>query len=155
MLLAPGQRLVSREGALWRWDGLTASADAPTAAAQRLAQKNRLVELDAEAVAATLQVRGAEAALAAAETAVREQAAAEAAARQAWRDAQHAVGEARDALARAEKAAGELSSRRAALARPQRVSAKSSPRASGAFGEAEAQLAGARSWRSAAALRRR
>ncbi|WP_284270531.1 chromosome segregation SMC family protein, partial [Mesorhizobium huakuii] len=31
-LLAPGQRLVSREGALWRWDGLTASADAPTAA---------------------------------------------------------------------------------------------------------------------------
>ena len=47
-LLAPGQRLVSREGALWRWDGLTASADAPTAAAQRLAQTNRLAELDAE-----------------------------------------------------------------------------------------------------------
>ena len=56
-LLAPGQRLVSREGALWRWDGLTASADAPTAAAQRLAQKNRLAELDAEAVAATLVLR--------------------------------------------------------------------------------------------------
>ena len=53
-LLAPGQRLVSREGALWRWDGFTASADAPTAAAQRLAQKNRLAELDAEAVQATL-----------------------------------------------------------------------------------------------------
>ncbi|TJW69445.1 MAG: chromosome segregation protein SMC, partial [Mesorhizobium sp.] len=52
-LLAPGQRLVSRDGALWRWDGLTASADAPTAAAQRLAQKNRLAELDAEAVQAT------------------------------------------------------------------------------------------------------
>ncbi|TGU92515.1 hypothetical protein EN816_40430, partial [Mesorhizobium sp. M8A.F.Ca.ET.173.01.1.1] len=51
-LLAPGQRLVSRDGALWRWDGLTASADAPTAAAQRLAQKNRLAELDAEAVQA-------------------------------------------------------------------------------------------------------
>ncbi|RWG68026.1 MAG: chromosome segregation protein SMC, partial [Mesorhizobium sp.] len=50
--LAPGQRLVSRDGALWRWDGLTASADAPTAAAQRLAQKNRLAELDAEAVQA-------------------------------------------------------------------------------------------------------
>ncbi|TIN66285.1 MAG: chromosome segregation protein SMC, partial [Mesorhizobium sp.] len=48
--LAPGQRLVSRDGALWRWDGLTASADAPTAAAQRLAQKNRLAELDAEAM---------------------------------------------------------------------------------------------------------
>ena len=37
--LKPGQRLVSREGAVWRWDGFTASADAPTAAAQRLAQK--------------------------------------------------------------------------------------------------------------------
>ena len=115
MLLSPGQRLVSREGAFWRWDGFTASADAPTAAAQRLAQKNRLVELDAEAVAATLRMRSAEAALSTAEHAVRERTAAEAATRQAWRDAQHALGEARDALARAERAAGELSSRRAAL----------------------------------------
>ncbi|TIR95368.1 chromosome segregation SMC family protein, partial [Mesorhizobium sp.] len=65
--LAPGQRLVSRDGALWRWDGLTASADAPTAAAQRLAQKNRLAELDAEAVQATRVVREAEEALARAE----------------------------------------------------------------------------------------
>src|SRR5690606_23775970 len=56
-LLAPGQRMVTREGALWRWDGFTASADAPTAAALRLAQKNRLTELDAEAVAATVRVR--------------------------------------------------------------------------------------------------
>ncbi|WP_119166878.1 chromosome segregation protein SMC [Algihabitans albus] len=46
--LAPGQRLVSREGALWRWDGLTAKADAPTAAAVRLAQKNRLADLQEE-----------------------------------------------------------------------------------------------------------
>ncbi|RWH62929.1 MAG: chromosome segregation protein SMC, partial [Mesorhizobium sp.] len=67
--LAPGQRLVSRDGALWRWDGLTASADAPTAAAQRLAQKNRLAELDAEAVQATRVVREAEDALARAEQA--------------------------------------------------------------------------------------
>lgn len=44
-MLLPGQRLVSREGALWRWDGLQARADAPTAAAQRLAQKNRLIVL--------------------------------------------------------------------------------------------------------------
>ena len=71
-LLAPGQRLVSRDGALWRWDGLVASADAPTAAAQRLAQKNRLAELDAEAVAATARLRAAEQALADAERALRE-----------------------------------------------------------------------------------
>ena len=43
--LEPGQRLVSREAALWRWDGFTAKAEAPTAAAVRLAQRNRLAEL--------------------------------------------------------------------------------------------------------------
>ncbi|HEV3185345.1 MAG TPA: chromosome segregation SMC family protein, partial [Xanthobacteraceae bacterium] len=35
-LLKPGQRLVSREGDLWRWDGFAAAANAPTAAARRL-----------------------------------------------------------------------------------------------------------------------
>ncbi len=59
-LLAPGQRLVSREGAVWRWDGVTASAEAPTPAALRLAQKNRLKELDAAAVLATRTLRSAE-----------------------------------------------------------------------------------------------
>src|SRR5690606_14250906 len=46
--LRPGQRLVSKEGDLWRWDGFVTAADAPSAAAQRLAQRNRLAELDAE-----------------------------------------------------------------------------------------------------------
>ncbi len=45
--LAPGQRLVTRDGDLWRWDGLAAAAEAPTAAATRLAQRNRLAELRA------------------------------------------------------------------------------------------------------------
>ena len=40
--LHPGQRLVSRAGDIWRWDGYAAAADAPTAAAQRLEQQNRL-----------------------------------------------------------------------------------------------------------------
>jgi chromosome segregation protein len=44
--LRPGQRLVSRDGAAWRWDGLRIAAGAPTAAALRLAQRNRLRELD-------------------------------------------------------------------------------------------------------------
>jgi len=43
--LRPGQRLVTQDGALWRWDGYTAAADAPTSAAQRLAQRNRLQDL--------------------------------------------------------------------------------------------------------------
>ncbi len=41
-LLKPGQKLVSSNGRLWRWDGLRASAGAPSAAAQRLQQRNRL-----------------------------------------------------------------------------------------------------------------
>ncbi|MFD2204325.1 chromosome segregation protein SMC [Kiloniella antarctica] len=43
--LAPGQRLVSREGTLWRWDGLTIRDDAPSSATVRLEQKNRLEKL--------------------------------------------------------------------------------------------------------------
>ncbi|MEM6615314.1 MAG: AAA family ATPase [Pseudomonadota bacterium] len=51
--LKPGQTLVSRDGALWRWDGLTVRADAPTQAAQRLAQRNRLTELRGAVAAAS------------------------------------------------------------------------------------------------------
>src|SRR5688500_13075807 len=50
--LLRGQRLVSREGDLWRWDGFSAAADAPTAAARRLAERNRLATLALEATAA-------------------------------------------------------------------------------------------------------
>ncbi len=42
--LKQGQRLVSRDGGLWRWDGFAIVAGAPTAAANRLAQRNRLAE---------------------------------------------------------------------------------------------------------------
>ncbi|MFT6579827.1 MAG: chromosome segregation protein [Alphaproteobacteria bacterium] len=40
--LAPGQCLVGQDGALWRWDGYTVTAGAPSAAAIRLGQRNRL-----------------------------------------------------------------------------------------------------------------
>ncbi|MFI0847626.1 chromosome segregation protein SMC [Mesorhizobium sp. IMUNJ 23232] len=113
--LKPGQRLVSRKGALWRWDGFVAGADAPTAAAQRLAQKNRLLELEGEARQSADRVKATEAALAAAEASVKAKVEVERQARESWRNAQRLVGEARDALARAERAAGELVSRRAAL----------------------------------------
>jgi len=46
--LAPGGRLVSKQGDLWRWDGFTARADAPKPAAVRLEQKTRLAEVEAE-----------------------------------------------------------------------------------------------------------
>lgn len=43
--LKPGQRLVTVEGDLWRWDGLVSRADAPSPAAARLEQRNRLEEI--------------------------------------------------------------------------------------------------------------
>ena len=113
--LKTGQVLVSREGAVWRWDGLTASADAPTSAALRLAQKNRLTELEDEAVETAGHVRAAQDALAQAEAAVKRAVDTEREARERARDTQRELGAARDALASAERAAGELSSRRAAL----------------------------------------
>ncbi|MBN9539047.1 MAG: chromosome segregation protein SMC [Reyranella sp.] len=43
--LKPGQQLVSREGAVWRWDGYTMRAGAPSTAAVRLSQRNRLADI--------------------------------------------------------------------------------------------------------------
>lgn len=54
--LQPGQRLVSQQGDLWRWDGYTASVDAPSQAAARLQQRNMLEALEAQLLAAK-QVR--------------------------------------------------------------------------------------------------
>jgi len=54
--LRPGQRLVSLDGALWRWDGLTRAAGTPTAAAQRLRQRNRLARLSEMLVGAERNV---------------------------------------------------------------------------------------------------
>ncbi|ACB94395.1 chromosome segregation protein SMC [Beijerinckia indica] len=51
-LLVPGQRLVSQEGDLWRWDGFVQAAEAPTPAARRLVEKNRLADLTKTAEAA-------------------------------------------------------------------------------------------------------
>ena len=46
--LRQGQRLVTRDGALWRWDGFTAGANVATTAATRLNQRNRLKDLRAQ-----------------------------------------------------------------------------------------------------------
>ena len=62
-LLKPGQRLVTTEGDLWRWDGYRAWAeDAPSAAALRLQQLNRLEELKQQLAHATARAEGAVAA---------------------------------------------------------------------------------------------
>lgn len=109
--LSPGQRLVSKDGALWRWDGYRASADAPTPAAMRLAQKNRLAELDAQAINATKALREAEENLENAAKSVKDQQEGQRALREDVRLANIAVGEARKALAKAQEASGALSNR--------------------------------------------
>ena len=67
--LKSGQRLVSREGDLWRWDGYVAAAHAPTGAARRLAQRSRFAEIDGELVTARAEVDGKRSALEAAQAA--------------------------------------------------------------------------------------
>ena len=60
--LKPGQRLVSRDGDFWRWDGFTAHSDAKTAAAIRLEQRNRLQVLERDFESAETRRHDAEAA---------------------------------------------------------------------------------------------
>jgi chromosome segregation protein len=70
--LAQGQRLVSREGGLWRWDGFIMRAGAPSASATRLAQRNRLEVLILARVAATASAEGSRTRFAAAQGAGRD-----------------------------------------------------------------------------------
>ncbi|MEM1364844.1 MAG: chromosome segregation protein SMC [Pseudomonadota bacterium] len=123
--LATGQRLVSREGDLWRWDGLRASADAPTAAAQKLAQKNRLVELDIAAEQAREAVAAVQAKADEVKAHLQATVDAERAARDVLRDRRSELTAAREAVLAAERAAGQFGQKRAALeATGERLSAE-------------------------------
>jgi len=101
--LAPGQRLVSHEGDLWRWDGFRqAAGDAPNAAALRLQQLNRLAELKRDLAEAEARAAGAAAAHAHLAAALAEAGRAVDAARSARAAADRALIEAGRALSRAE-----------------------------------------------------
>lgn len=113
--LKPGQRLVTKDGDVWRWDGYAARADAPSAAAARLEQRNRLDEARGELDA--LQPRITEVlgvAEAAAET-LRTAREGEATARAAIGPADRAAREAMTALSRARETAAREAERRASL----------------------------------------
>jgi chromosome segregation protein len=114
-LLKPGQRLVSREGDLWRWDGLTAAAEAPTAAARRLAEKNRLGELEASSEQARQTLASLKAETEKLQQDVRAAATLEQDTRQAVRTARGAADQARDTLAAAERKDAERAARLQAL----------------------------------------
>ncbi|MCP8939257.1 chromosome segregation protein SMC [Alsobacter sp. SYSU M60028] len=113
--LAAGQRLVSREGDLWRWDGLTQAAEAPSPAARRLAEKNRLGELEAAADEARDAAETARAALEAAAAAARAAAQQETRAFDAAAAVRRDLDALRQRLAAAERRQAEVAQRRAAL----------------------------------------
>jgi len=120
--LKPGQRLVSLEGDLWRWDGFRAGAeDAPSTAALRLEQLNRLQELKQDLEEATARADGARAAHTMLKDELVRTTEADKAARDGRREADRAVTEANRALSRAEAdrniAGGKLESLGLAVAR--------------------------------------
>ncbi len=113
--LRPGQRLVTREGAVYRWDGHVAGSEAPSAAALRLAQKNRLTEIEAEAEEAQYALNEAEERLAEALDGIRSEESRLAEARDRQRLSIRHLAEAREALTQAERASGDLIRRRVVI----------------------------------------
>ena len=75
--LKTGQRLVSLEGDVWRWDGFVTAAHAPTGAARRLAERARLVDIEHELEQARTDAAAKRQALETAETELKAAAAAE------------------------------------------------------------------------------
>jgi chromosome segregation protein len=113
--LRPGQVLVTCDGGARRWDGLSLAAGAPTPAAIRLKQKNRLAELALELAAAEEHADAARDAQDAARRAAEEAAGRERAAREEVRSAFAAAGQARDRRAKLAQASAAARSRLAAL----------------------------------------
>jgi chromosome segregation protein len=114
-LLHPGQRLVTLEGDLWRWDGYSAAADAPTAAAQRLAERNRLVSLQDDSAAAARDAEAARTVLDEAKAELEKSVGVERDRRNDWRAANSAVEQARKALSAHEREMSEQLQKASAL----------------------------------------
>ena len=140
-MLKPGQRLVSREGDVWRWDGFAAAAHAPTGAARRLAERGRLQAIGGELAAARAEVETNARAVETAEAAVVAAAAAEAQARTRWRDAQHATDAAREEHAAAEREIGRNAARISALQEAKQRTGTGRDEAIAGRSEAEGALA--------------
>ncbi|WP_273689943.1 chromosome segregation protein SMC [Ketogulonicigenium vulgare] len=140
--LRPGQRLVSREGDVWRWDGFRAGAgDAPSAAALRLEQMNRLSALQAELAAAESEAEAAIAAHSVAGAKLAEATALETATRDAARVAERTLADTNRTLARAEADRNIAASKRESADHAQRrlASEQQSLRATLTVAEAEVQ----------------
>ena len=114
-MLKPGQRLVSREGDFWRWDGFAVAAHAPTGAARRLAERGRLQAIESELASARSDVEGKRGIVDAAEAALNAATVAETEARARWREAQHRTDAAREQHAAAEREISRNAARLSAL----------------------------------------
>lgn len=103
--LQPGQRLVSLDGDLWRWDGYVARADGETPAAKRLAERNRLVALEKEKTAALEKVQEASRSYDSAAKSYADADVKAKQAREAWREAQSDLTNLRDDISAMERQA--------------------------------------------------
>jgi chromosome segregation protein len=113
--LKTGQRLVSLEGDVWRWDGFVAAAHAPTGAARRLAERARLVDIENELEQARGDAAAKRQALETAESELKAASASETSARDAWRAAQREADAARERHAATEREINRHAARKSAL----------------------------------------
>ncbi len=139
--LKPGQRLVSREGDLWRWDGFAVAANAPTSAARRLAERNRLTDVEAELKIARADVETRKAVVTLAQAEVAATSEAETAAHARRRDLQREADAARDRHAAAERELARITARHSALSEAKTRLAASQAETQTAHDEAQAALA--------------
>src|SRR3982075_3590662 len=113
--LKTGQRLLSPEGDVWRWDGFVAAAHAPTGAARRLAERARLVDIENELEQARIDAAAKRQSLEIADAELKAASAAETSAREAWRAAQREADAARQRHADTEREINRHPAREAAL----------------------------------------
>ncbi len=140
-MLKPGQRLVTVDGDLWRWDGFAVAAHAPTGAARRLAERGRLQAIHGELEIARAEVEAKRQALHDAEAALTAASLAEAQARTGSRHAQQVCDVARDNYAGAEREIARNAARSSALMEAQTRLIASRDEAILGRGEAETSLA--------------
>ena len=109
--LKTGQRLVTIEGEMWGWDGVIIKAGAPSAAARRLAEKNRLQDLEDNLAQAKTNLEQERARYQALHDESVSAASVEQQSRQSLRALQAAVTQAQNKMADAERATASLTNR--------------------------------------------
>ncbi|HEY0426099.1 MAG TPA: AAA family ATPase, partial [Rhodopila sp.] len=112
--LLPGQSLVARSGAIWRWDGYTIRAGTPTQATVRLQQRNRLAGIRIRLAAAEQEAAASRAARTVAEAASQAATSAEQSARTIRRDCEQKLEKCRSGLANLRNQAATATARLAA-----------------------------------------